>query len=160
MSTWVVASSQLFRRMATLVIMKACPRLDEDKLDELVELFSEHIKFPTSIVYSEKMDEAKIHQKRLKETGLLLEKVRRLQGNLSISPVVVKNASKQTAERKHSSWKLIEGDAEDFAVVVGKRVRTMIRHYAQALLRQRAQDIRDAVKSPFCRAGVGELYWT
>ena len=29
--------------MATLVIMKARPRLAEDKLDELVELFSEHI---------------------------------------------------------------------------------------------------------------------
>ena len=74
MSTWVAASSQLFRSLATLVIMKARPRLDEDKLDELVELFSEHIKFPTSIVYSEKMDEAKIHQKRLKENGLLLER--------------------------------------------------------------------------------------
>ena len=69
------------------------------------------------------MDEAKINQKRLKENGLLLEKVRRLQGNLSISPVVVKNALKQTTERKHSSWKLIEGDAEDFAVVVGKRAQ-------------------------------------
>ena len=37
MSTWVAAS------LATLVIMKARPCLAEDKLDELVELFSEHI---------------------------------------------------------------------------------------------------------------------
>ena len=68
--------------------MEARQRLAEDKLDELVELFSEHIKFPTSIVYSERMDEARIDQKRLKENGTLLEKVRRLQGNQSISPVV------------------------------------------------------------------------
>ena len=43
MSTWVAASSQLFYSLATLVIMKARPRLAEDKLNELVEMFSEHI---------------------------------------------------------------------------------------------------------------------
>ena len=74
------------------------------------------------------MDEAKIEQKSLKEKSLLLEKMRRLQKNQSISPVVVKNALKQTAERKHSSRKVIERDAEDFAAVVGKKVRTMFWH--------------------------------
>ena len=42
-STKVAASSQLFCSLATLVTMKARPRLAEDKLDELVELFSEGI---------------------------------------------------------------------------------------------------------------------
>ena len=144
--------------------MKARPRLAEDKLNELVELFSEHVKVLGSIVYSEKMDQPKIDHKRLRENGLRLEIVRRLQGNLSISPVVVKNASKQTAERKHSSWKLIEGDEEDIAVVVGKRVRTMLRQNAQVLFRQPvpkwARDIRDAVKNLLCRAGVDEVFWT
>ena len=43
MSTYVAASSQLFHSLATLVIMKARLRVAEDKLDELVELFSEHL---------------------------------------------------------------------------------------------------------------------
>ena len=43
MSTWVAASSHLFYNLATLVVIKARPRLAEDKLDELVELSSEHI---------------------------------------------------------------------------------------------------------------------
>ena len=107
--------------------MKVRPRLTIDKVDEFVELFSEHIKFPTSIVFSEKMDEAKIDQKQLKGNGLLLEQVRRLQGNLTISSVVVKSTVKETAERKHSSWKSVDGDAQDFAVVVGKRARTTLR---------------------------------
>ena len=32
----------MFYSLATLVVMKIRPRLGEDKLDELVELFSEH----------------------------------------------------------------------------------------------------------------------
>ena len=43
MSTNVAASPELFYSLATLVITEARPRLAEDKLDELVELFSEHI---------------------------------------------------------------------------------------------------------------------
>ena len=43
MSTEVAASSQLFYSLATLVIMKARPRPAEDKMDELVELCSEHM---------------------------------------------------------------------------------------------------------------------
>ena len=42
-STQVAASSQLFYSSATLVIMKARPRPAEDKLDESVEVFSEHV---------------------------------------------------------------------------------------------------------------------
>ena len=42
MSTQVAASSQLFYYLATLVIMTARPRLTEDKLDEIADVFSEH----------------------------------------------------------------------------------------------------------------------
>ena len=146
MSTCVAAvSTQLclsLRGFATLLILKARRPLTVDKIDEFVELFSEHVKFPTSIVYWEKMNESKVDQ------------VRRLQGSLSISAVVVDSALKETAERQHSSWKLVDGDAEAFAVVVWKRVRTMLRHHAQALQRrptpQWAQEIRDAIKNPPC----------
>ena len=63
--------------------MKARPSLAEDKVDALVEMFSEHIKFSDL----HRVDEAKIDQKRLKDKGSLLEP---LQRNLSFSPVVVK----------------------------------------------------------------------
>ena len=88
--------------------MTARPSLAEEKLDALVELFSEHIKFPTSIVYSEKMDDAKIDQKRLKDKGFLLEQ---LQRNLSFSLVVVKIVLKRARDRTYSLRLLGSGPA-------------------------------------------------
>ena len=47
MSTHVAASSQLFYSLATLVIMKARPRLAEDKLDEIEGIRAEVLRYGT-----------------------------------------------------------------------------------------------------------------
>ena len=47
MSTHVAASSQLFYSLATLVIMKARPRLAEDKLDEIEGTRAEVMRYGT-----------------------------------------------------------------------------------------------------------------
>ena len=110
---------------------------------------------PTLINYGEGHDNAKVEPRHIVKVASLMRKLKTLQPNCSFAPVLMQDALRDVASQRASAWKFTEEDKESFSSCVGKRLRTMCRHWVQALSRKKPP--RWALKvAASCDAAVGQ----
>ena len=99
----------------------------DDHADEVKAFLKTHFTTPVVLSdYTEKLHGSVI-QKRLIASGALLERLRKLQPNLSFSALFVKDF---IATDRKSTWNFGNDDRSDFAESQSKKLRAMMRHNA------------------------------
>jgi len=102
----------------------------------LENLLFDFFDVPTRVDYGEKGRKSALQQRAMLGAATLLRGLRSLQHNLAFSPIFLKQALDAVAARRGSEWRFSEEDHETWSIAVGVRVRTMCRHFRQALLRK------------------------
>jgi hypothetical protein len=109
-------------------------RAGQEKVGELVLILEKYFNVPTKI--SEYGDA--LNTKMLKQHKILLNGFLGIQQNMCFVPMTMKMALIKIATDKQKVWKFSEKDIEDFAAMVGKRLRTMCRHISQNMLKTKS----------------------
>ena len=73
----------------------------------------------------------------LQKAAPLLLKLQGLQENLAFTPLMIKKCLTALATERQSQWQFVDDDIGTFSVDMGKRVRTMCRHWIKACRKKR-----------------------
>ena len=133
-----VASSKWFRRCDVKRACVACPRGPRTDCCNIVwsklQVFFGHVSLASQIQSGTDLTKSNVEKNTMTANRRLLEALRRLQPNLSMPPMLVRDGLREVLERNQERRRFTQEDIEEFSVVVGKRLRW---HHAQALTNQR-----------------------
>jgi hypothetical protein len=121
---------------------------------DLEAVLMEFFVAPNMISYGEGHDDSKLNKAALIKAAPLLRKLRALQPNCSFAPVTMKNALVHVAVEQQRRWAFSAADIESFSTAVGKRLRTMCRHWMQALTRPTPPKWAQDVAGPIAHAAA------
>ena len=104
-------------------------------VDALVEILLPSFQKPAALKYGEDMDASDTMPHILVANAALLQRIRAKQANLSISQADMVAALSKVYEiqKNDEAWTLQESHFEEWRTSMARRIRTMCRHYSQAL---------------------------
>jgi len=114
---------------------KSRPRAEASP-QELVEVLLPFVNGKRWLCYGEAMDKSPLQRLIVISHSKLLKAIMDAFGNLSLPPNCAEQAFTLIIDEKFKQWNLGEQYKADWAETMSKRLRTLLRHVSQALVKE------------------------